>query len=74
MNATNQSAIAARPGLSDRLFRIGKKLRHRVSAVVAHSSRVGDTPLYDPAIFPWIGELERRWPAIRAELAGEPGQ
>ena len=58
----------ARPALSDRLFRIGKKLRHRVSAVVARSSKVGDAPLYDPAIFPWIAALERQWPAIRAEL------
>lgn len=68
MNATNRGAIPARPGLSDRLFRIGKKLRHRFSAVVARSSKVGDTPLYDPAIFPWIAELERQAPAIRAEL------
>lgn len=68
MNAMNQPAVPQRQGLSDRVFRIGKKLRHRVSALVARSSRVGDTPLYDPAIFSWIAELERQAPAIRAEL------
>lgn len=51
-----------------RLFRIGKKLRHRVSAVVARSSRVGDAPTYDPALFDWIPALEARWTEIRAEL------
>lgn len=59
---------AGRRSFSDRLFRIGKKLRHRVSAVIARSSKVGDTPVYDPRLFPWIAELERQWPAIREEL------
>jgi beta-hydroxylase len=68
MNAMDQPAPPPRPALSDRLFRIGKKLRHRVSAVVAKSSKVGDTTLYDPAIFPWIASIERQWPEIRAEL------
>jgi aspartyl/asparaginyl beta-hydroxylase (cupin superfamily) len=51
------------------LFRLGKRLRHRVSAVIARSSRVGDGPLYRPALFPWIETLEARWEDIRAELA-----
>lgn len=50
------------------LYRIGKKLRHRVSAVVAHSSRVGDQPVYDPRLFDWLAEFEARWAEIRAEL------
>jgi len=50
------------------LFRIGKRLRHRFSALIARSSTVGDTPVYDPRLFPWIAVLERRWPEIRAEL------
>lgn len=50
------------------LFRVGKKLRHRVSAVVARSSRVGDAPVYDPGLFPWIAVLEARWTDIRDEL------
>ena len=34
------------------VYRAGKKLRHRVSAMVARSSRVGDQSVYDPAPFP----------------------
>lgn len=51
------------------LFRIGKRLRHRISAVIASSSSVGDTPVYDPALFPWAAVLEAQWQAIRDEAA-----
>jgi beta-hydroxylase len=50
------------------LFRIGKKLRHRISALIARSSLVGDAPVLQPGQFPWVAELEREWPVIRAEL------
>jgi aspartyl/asparaginyl beta-hydroxylase (cupin superfamily) len=50
------------------LFRIGKKLRHRLSAIIARSSLVGDRPLFDAAAFPWTAGLERDWPEMRAEL------
>jgi aspartyl/asparaginyl beta-hydroxylase (cupin superfamily) len=50
------------------LYRVGKRLRHRISAMIARSSRVGDTPVYDPNLFPWIAPLEARWPEIRAEV------
>ena len=50
------------------LFRIGKRLRHRVSAVIGRSSRVGNAPVLDNAHFPWIAEVEAGWPKIRAEL------
>jgi beta-hydroxylase len=50
------------------LFRVGKRLRHRISAVIARSSKVGDTPIYDPGLFPWIRPLEACWPEIRAEV------
>jgi beta-hydroxylase len=50
------------------LFRFGKKMRHRIGAVIARSSRVGDTPVYDTKHFPWIAQLETRWPEIRAEV------
>jgi aspartyl/asparaginyl beta-hydroxylase (cupin superfamily) len=50
------------------LFRIGKKLRHRIGALIARSSKVGDSPVYASALFPWIGALEARWPEIRAEV------
>jgi ornithine lipid ester-linked acyl 2-hydroxylase len=50
------------------LFRAGKKLRHRISAVIAGSSRVGNTPTYATSLFPWVAVLEARWPEIRAEV------
>ncbi len=31
-------------------------------------SKVGNPPIYDNAVFPWTGELESAYPAIRAEL------
>jgi beta-hydroxylase len=59
------------------LFRVGKRLRHRISAVIARSSTVGDTPVYDTTLFPWAAELEAGWEAIRDEacrlLAHEAG-
>jgi ornithine lipid ester-linked acyl 2-hydroxylase len=59
------------------LMRFGKKMRHRIGAVIARSSKVGDTPVYATAHFPWIAQLEAHWPAIRAEahalLAREEG-
>lgn len=50
------------------LFRIGKRLRHRISGLIARSSKVGNAPTYDPKLFPWIPGLEARWPEIRAEV------
>ncbi|MDB5670199.1 MAG: aspartyl/asparaginyl beta-hydroxylase [Alphaproteobacteria bacterium] len=50
------------------LFRIGKKLRHRISAIIARSSKVGNAPVLRASQFPWIAALEARWPEIRAEL------
>jgi len=32
------------------------------------SSKVGNPWVYDNAVFPWAAEIERDWPAIRAEL------
>ena len=31
-------------------------------------SKVGNPPIYDRAVFPWVTEVERAYPAIRAEL------
>ena len=68
---TSRSAMAeaerAVPPLPP-LFRIVKKMRHRIGAVIARSSKVGDAPVYDAALFPWIAGLERQWKEIRAEL------
>ena len=50
------------------IYRLGKKLRHRVSALVARSSKIGDQPVFDPKLFAWVAEVEARWTEIRAEL------
>jgi aspartyl/asparaginyl beta-hydroxylase (cupin superfamily) len=50
------------------LFRFGKKMRHRIGAIIARSSRVGDAPVYDSKLFPWIADLQLRWPEIRSEV------
>lgn len=31
-------------------------------------SKVSNPPVYDNATFPWVAEIEREWPLIRAEL------
>lgn len=73
MNEITRSRVPAAeperrvPRLSP-LFRVGKKLRHRISRVIANSSKVGDAPTYPTSLFPWIGALEARWPEIRAEV------
>jgi beta-hydroxylase len=36
--------------------------------VIARSSKVGNAPVLDSSHFPWIAELERRWPEIKTEL------
>ena len=51
------------------LYRVGKRLRHRISRVIARSSKVGDAPVYDPRLFPWVPGLEARWGAIRDEVS-----
>src|SRR3954469_15561517 len=50
------------------LFRLGKRLRHRISGLIARSSKVGNDPVLDPGLFPWIRDLEAHWPQIREEV------
>jgi beta-hydroxylase len=50
------------------MFRFFKRLRHRISDVIAWSSKVGNEPVLDAAQFPWIARLETHWNDIRAEL------
>ena len=56
--------------VSDTLFRVGKRLRHRVSSIVARSSKVGDRPVFAKERFDWVADVEAQWPVIRAELDG----
>ncbi|MDE2148359.1 MAG: aspartyl/asparaginyl beta-hydroxylase domain-containing protein [Gammaproteobacteria bacterium] len=51
-----------------RLGRLALRLQDRLEAFVAGVSVHPDTPVYDPALFPWVARLEAHWREIRAEL------
>jgi aspartyl/asparaginyl beta-hydroxylase (cupin superfamily) len=54
-----------RPSLTTRLFM-------RVVAAVEHlnlaCSEVGNPPIYDRTVFPWVENIEREWRLVRGEL------
>jgi ornithine lipid ester-linked acyl 2-hydroxylase len=61
-------------GLEPTMVRPGRVTRFFM-AVVAFAerlnlkySKVGNPPVYDAATLPWVAEIEREWPAMRAEL------
>ncbi|MBI2487330.1 MAG: aspartyl/asparaginyl beta-hydroxylase domain-containing protein [Deltaproteobacteria bacterium] len=41
---------------------------NRVESLNGKFSAVGDRPVYDNTIFPWVADVEREWMKIRAEL------
>lgn len=49
------------------LLRVGKDLRPLVDRAIARYSVVGDPPVFDPTLFPFIRAFEERWEAIRRE-------
>lgn len=54
-----------KPSLYSRIvFRFIDWLHHRI----AQASLVGDRPIFDNNLFPWVRDLEAQAPAIRAEL------
>ena len=55
----------ARPSLTTRIF---MRVVAWVERLNLKCSEVGNPPIYDNAVFPWIKEIERDWRAIRAEL------
>jgi ornithine lipid ester-linked acyl 2-hydroxylase len=55
----------ARPSRMTRFFMAVVALAERLNL---RCSKVGNPPVYDTAVFPWIAEIEREWRAIRAEL------
>ena len=50
-----------------RRIRRWRRLRHVLNRFVARYSLVGNPPVFDPAVFPWTGELAKNWREIRAE-------
>lgn len=55
----------ARPSLVTRIFMHIVAWAERLNLKY---SKVGNPAVYDNATFPWATEIEREWPAIRAEL------
>ena len=55
----------ARPSRITRVFMTIVAFAERLNVAC---SKVGNPPIYDNAVFPWAKEVEREWPAIRAEL------
>jgi beta-hydroxylase len=49
---------------------VGERILAPVERFIARRSLVGDATFFDPALFPWIAELEASWEAIREELQG----
>src|SRR5437868_6374230 len=54
-----------RPGVG---YRIGRAVTAWVEAMNLRYSRVGNPPVYDNAVFPWVAEVEAEWRLMRAEL------
>jgi aspartyl/asparaginyl beta-hydroxylase (cupin superfamily) len=48
--------------------RIGRATLDWLERVVARHSLFPDKPTYDTALFPWVADVERAWPKVRAEL------
>jgi len=63
--ATDGIKPLARPSGITRLFMRVVAFVERLNITC---SKVGNPPIYDNAVFPWTKEVEREWPAIRAEL------
>jgi beta-hydroxylase len=55
----------SRPSLVTRVF---MRVVAWAEGLNLRCSKVGNPPVYDNARFPWAAEVEREWPAIRAEL------
>jgi ornithine lipid ester-linked acyl 2-hydroxylase len=58
-------ATMLRPSLVARFFMRVVAFAERLNLKY---SRVGNPPVYDPATFPWVAEIEAEWRLIRAEL------
>lgn len=50
------------------IIKSGKSLLHTASKIIAHQSLIGETPVFDKSVFPWIADFESGWETIRREL------
>lgn len=63
--ATEGIQPMSRPSLTTRIL---MKIVAAVERLNVRLSKVGNPPVYDNATFPWVAEVERGFPQIRAEL------
>jgi ornithine lipid ester-linked acyl 2-hydroxylase len=61
---TAGTAPLSRPGAVTRLFMAAVAWAERLNLRYA---RLGNPPVYDKAVFPWVHKLEAGWPLVRAE-------
>ncbi len=47
---------------------VGKKVVFGLDSFCVRWSKVGDRPFFENGEFPWVANIEKEWPAIRAEL------
>jgi aspartyl/asparaginyl beta-hydroxylase (cupin superfamily) len=50
------------------ILRTGKRLIHWMSRIIARQSLIGDAPVFDKSVFPWVADFEADWQKIRVEL------
>ena len=50
------------------IMKSGKSLLKLMSRVIARQSLIGDQPVFDKSVFPWISEFEAHWEECRREL------
>ena len=61
--------ITSKKNLSrKRVKKIGKRVLQMTDRFISRQSLIGDAPVFDPAIFPWVKDFEANWEKIRAEL------
>lgn len=71
MQVLDASRYAAPPDIrrgQSSFIKRAKKLRHVLNAWLSRYSLVGDTPTYDPALFPWLDGIVAATPQIRDEM------
>src|SRR5689334_4289195 len=70
MSVGTQSVKQAVNGIRRRTVKkYGKKIFRQVDRYLARQSRIPNTPVLNPDLFPWVAELELNWTVVLDELA-----
>jgi len=68
VTATGTKATGIKKLRRSLVKKAGRRILHLTDRFLGQQSKIGNTPVFDPAIFPWIRDFEANWKAIRAEL------